>query len=197
MINAFCFRTRRAIFVLCVLAASGVATLQPSLAGPYADYATALATAPPAGSEYRPDLERKLFDMANAYRREKGKPPLTDSEEFRTAARAHAADMMLNGFVGHRASTGQSFESRMRALVGDVTRYPALGENAARETRDTPVDDAKADALFRQWLESSAHAKALRRLDYAFVSTGVIQRGNKIWAVQIFWSTPRQKGIFQ
>jgi hypothetical protein len=29
------------------------------------------------------------------------------------------------------------------------------------------------------------------------VSTGVIQRGDSIWAVQIFWSPPRQKGIFQ
>jgi hypothetical protein len=25
----------------------------------------------------------------------------------------------------------------------------------------------------------------------------VIQRGDSIWAVQIFWSPPRQKGIFQ
>jgi hypothetical protein len=26
--------------------------------------------------------------------------------------------------------------------------------------------------------------------DYEFVSTGVIQRGDELWAVQIFWSKP-------
>jgi hypothetical protein len=32
---------------------------------------------------------------------------------------------------------------------------------------------------------------------FRFVSTGVIQRENKIWAVQIFFGTPRKKGLFQ
>jgi hypothetical protein len=26
--------------------------------------------------------------------------------------------------------------------------------------------------------------------DYEYVSTGVIQRGEELWAVQIFWSKP-------
>ena len=33
--------------------------------------------------------------------------------------------------------------------------------------------------------------------DYRFVSTGVIQKGDNIWAVQIFFGTPRKKGLFQ
>ena len=32
---------------------------------------------------------------------------------------------------------------------------------------------------------------------FNFVSTGVIQRGDSIWAVQIFFATPREKGLFQ
>ena len=32
---------------------------------------------------------------------------------------------------------------------------------------------------------------------FAFVSTGVIERGGDIWAVQIFFATPRAKGLFQ
>ena len=167
------------------------------IAGPYLDYVNRLNASPPAGSMYRPDLEEQLVALANAFRAEEGKKPLTTDPAFHAAARAHAADMMINNFMGHRASTGQDFESRMSALVGDVTKYPTLGENAARDTQKTPVDAAKAKALFTQWVNSRPHRKALLSRDYRFVSTGVIQRGNKIWAVQIFFGTPRAKGILQ
>jgi uncharacterized protein YkwD len=85
----------------------------------------------------------------------------------------------------------------MRVFVDDITRFPAMAENAARDTQKTPVDGAKAGALFQQWVESRSHRKALRSREYQFVSTGVIQRGNAIWAVQIFFAAPREKGLFQ
>jgi uncharacterized protein YkwD len=90
-----------------------------------------------------------------------------------------------------------SFEGRMAAFAGDVTKYPSIGENAARDTQDTPVDAAKAQALFRQWVKSSSHRRNMVSRDFRFVSTGVIQRGNKIWADQIFFGAPRAKGLFQ
>jgi uncharacterized protein YkwD len=105
--------------------------------------------------------------------------------------------MMLHGFMGHTASTGHSFQGRMSAFVGDVTKYPSLGENAARDTQETPVDEAKLRALFQQWVESRSHRKNMVSRDYRFVSTGVIQKGDSIWAVQIFFGTPRKKGLFQ
>jgi uncharacterized protein YkwD len=166
-------------------------------AGPYRDYVNRLSANPPPGSVYRPDLEDRLVRLANAYRAAEGKEPLTPDPAFEAAARAHAADMMVHNFMGHTASTGQSFSSRMSALVGDVTKYPALGENAARDTQDTPVDAGKAAALFSQWVKSRPHRKNLVSRDYRFVSTGVIQKGNKIWAVQIFFGAPREKGLFQ
>lgn len=176
---------------------SSIAWSLPGRAGPYLDYATGLVSSPPAGSSYRPDLEALLADYANSYRGEKGRKPLTPDDTFQAAARAQAADMMLNNYVGHQASTGHGFESRMRAFAGDITRFPALAENAARDTQKTPVDAAKAKALFQQWVESSSHRRTLTSRAYNFVSTGVIQRGDKIWAVQIFWATPRAKGMLQ
>ena len=146
---------------------------------------------------FRPDLEAKLATLVNAYRVSEGKEPVAPDPAFEVAARAHAADMMLNGFMGHSASTGQSFQARMQAFAGDVTKYPSIGENAARDTQDTPVDEAKAEALFRQWVKSRTHRKVMVNRSFRHVSTGVIQRGNKIWAVQIFFGTPRQKGLFQ
>ncbi len=187
-------QTRRMLCLGLFAAAAGAA---PALAGPYLDYAQGLAAHPPKGSRYRPDLEAQLVDLLNAYRAEKGKALVAADAAFQDAARAHAADMMLNNFMGHSSSTGMSFQGRMAAFAGDVTKYPSIGENAARDTQDTPVDDAKASALFRQWVVSSPHRKNMVNRSFAFVSTGVIQKGDSIWAVQIFFATPRAKGIFQ
>lgn len=186
-------RTRR-LFCLGLL---GLAVgARPAVAGRYLDYAQALAAKPPKGSRYRPDLEGELVALLNAYRAEKGKAPVAADDALRDAARAHAADMMLNGFMGHSSSTGMSFQGRMAAFVGDVTKYPSIGENAARETSGGS-DDTKIRALFQQWVESAPHRKNLVNRSFAFVSTGVIERGDDIWAVQIFFATPRAKGIFQ
>ncbi|WP_421694030.1 CAP domain-containing protein [Aestuariivirga sp.] len=182
---------------LCLGLAALAAGPLPALAGPYLDYAKGLAAHPPKGSSYRPDLEAELVSLLNGYRAEQGKAPVAADPAFRDAARAHAADMMLNNFMGHSASTGQSFQGRMAAFAGDVTKYPSIGENAARDTQATPVDDAKARALFQQWVKSSSHRRNMISRSFQFVSTGVIQRGDKIWAVQIFFATPREKGLFQ
>lgn len=182
---------------LCLAAIAAFAGVRPALAGPYRDFAEGLAANPPEGSRYRPDLEAELASLASAYRVEEGKEPLTPGDDFVIPARGHAADMMINGFMGHSSSTGQSFQGRLAAFVGDVTKYPSIGENAARDTQNTPVDEAMAKALFQQWVNSRTHRKNLVNRSFRFVSTGVIQRGNKIWAVQIFYGTPRKKGIFQ
>lgn len=182
---------------LCLMGIGLVAGFRPAYAGGYRDFVEGLNANPPEGASFRPDLEAVLVALASTYRVEEGKEPITADDTFRAAARAHAADMMLNGFMGHNASTGQSFQGRMQALVGDVTKYPSIGENAARDTQDTPVDEAKARALFQQWVKSRTHRKVMVNRSFRLVSTGVIARGNSIWAVQIFFGTPRKKGLFQ
>lgn len=171
--------------------------LSSALAGPYRDYAERLNSTPPEGTMFRPDIEEQLVALANAYRAEEGKEPVSADPMLRELARAHAADMMLNNFVGHKASTGHEFSSRVTAYVGDASRFPSIGENAARDTQKTPVDARKVRALFAQWVKSRSHRKNLVNRSYRFVSTGVIQRGNSIWAVQVFFATPREKGLFQ
>jgi uncharacterized protein YkwD len=144
----------------------------------------------PAGTRIREDLEAEIAAQANAYRQSKGIDPLQPSPLLRDAARAQAVDMMLNNYVGHRASTGQEFDSRMRAFLGSpVMMMPRMAENAARDTQKGEADRAKARRLFQQWIDSRPHRKTLLNSGYEFVSTGVVQRGNKIWSVQIFWAT--------
>lgn len=173
------------------------AMAMPAAAGRYLDYARGLNASPPEGSRFRPDLEAELAALASAYRQDQGKEPVIADGMLEAAARAHAADMMLHGFMGHSASTGHSLQARISAFVGDASRFPSLGENAARDTGGGPADAAKARALFTQWVKSRTHRKVMVNRSFRYVSTGVIERGGKIWAVQIFFAEPRKKGLFQ
>jgi uncharacterized protein YkwD len=187
----------RRLCLVAVLAAVLVALPPSSRAGTYGEFAAGLLHNLPAGARFRPDLEAVMADLASRYRAGEGTAPREPSKVFRDAARAHAADMMLNGFIGHRASTGHNFDSRMRVFAGDITRFPAMAENAARASGKGSGDAAKARRLFQQWIGSTAHRRTLLKRDYQFVATGVVERDGQLWAVQIFWAKPRQKGMFQ
>jgi uncharacterized protein YkwD len=160
----------------------------PSMAASYVQVAKGLVGSLPAEARFRDDLEAQLLREANGFRGSKGIGALKGSARMQLAARAQAVDMMLNNFVGHRATTGQDFESRMRSFVGDPMTMPRMAENAARETQKGEANASKASRLFQQWIKSRPHRKTLVNATYTHVSTGVVQRGNKIWAVQIFWS---------
>ena len=110
-------------------------------------------------------------------------------EAFRMVQRGEA-DLMFAGGSGHTSRQGHSFDQRFAAYAEATLLYRARGENAASERQKGPVDEAKAKALFQLWLESGGHRRNLMKRDYEFVSTGVIQRGDELWAVQIFWSKP-------
>jgi uncharacterized protein YkwD len=78
----------------------------------------------------------------------------------------------------------------MRAFLtlGNPFSMPQMAENAARDTQKGEANATKARNLFQQWVGSRPHRKTLLNSAYKFVSTGVVQRGNKIWAVQIFFA---------
>ena len=102
----------------------------------------------PADSRLREDLEAVIASQANAYRQSKGVRALQASPLLRDAARAQAVDMMLNGYVGHRASSGHEFDSRMRVFLGSPMWLPQMAENAARDTQKGEADAAKAGVCF-------------------------------------------------
>ena len=169
-----------------------------ALAGPwrgeaqagYREDAENLVARPPAGIVIRSDLESTIDGLANEARTSRGRKRLTSSAQFKTAARAQAIDMALGDFVGHRSRKGQNFSIRFAAFAGDADRYPARGENAARDRARIPADDTKARRLFQQWLDSGGHRRNLLAPSYAMVSSGVIQKGEHVYAIQIFWAEP-------
>lgn len=154
----------------------------------YVQFAQGLVSSLPDDSQFREDLEKQLVAEANRFRGGKRVKPLAASRQLQMAARAHAVDMMLNNFVGHRSSHGQQFDARMSAFMGGPLMLPKMAENAARDTQKGEADAGKASRLFQQWVDSAPHRKALLNNGYRFVSTGVVQRGNKIYAVQIFFN---------
>lgn len=181
---AFC------VVLLLLMSGAGPWSGAALAAGNYAQYARSVLAGLPGNSQPRPDLEAYLDGLASSYRQSNGRKGLIASDMMREAARAQAADMMFAGKSRHTSRQGHSFDQRFSAYVEADLLYKARGENAASDRKKGPADEAKAKVLFGLWLDSSGHRRNLMKRDYDFVSTGVIQRGDELWAVQIFWSKP-------
>ena len=169
------------VLLICALV---VLTLPAEARETYRQLMSRMAT---AGLEVeRPDLESQLFRLANQYRKTKGLRQLVRNQPLHDASLAHAMDMMQNNFMGHVASSGHDFDSRMRALRDGAMNLPSMGENAARLSHADLGDPQAAQKIFQQWVDSPPHRHALASRDYVSVATAVVAQGDKIYADQIF-----------
>ena len=153
----------------------------------YRAYAEQLIQNPPQSVVIRPDLETLLDSLAKSARLSKNRKAVVSSPEFKMLARAQAIDMVLGDYVGHRSLKGYSFHARFAAFASESEFYPARGENAARERSGGTPGEAKARRLFDQWLRSSGHRRNLLSPSFDYVSSGVVQKGDHLYAVQVFW----------
>lgn len=151
----------------------------------YQDYAFRLIRNLPKGAKFRPDLESYLNGLAARTRKNRDRTPVAAHTLLHPAARAQAVEMLRGSFVGHQSESGYRFAARFEAFAGED--HGRHGENAARDRQRGEVDRAKARALFQQWLDSTGHRRNLLQRDYRYVSTGVVQKGHHLYAVQIFW----------
>ena len=99
--------------------------------------------------------------------------------------------------MGHTASTGHGFESRMRAILGKSMFLPAMAENAARDRRKGKGNLEKAQGLMAQWIKSPGHRKNLGNMSYMTVAIGAVRRGDEVYAVQIFVGPETKTNLFQ
>jgi uncharacterized protein YkwD len=169
-------------FLVAVAALAGSGSAQ---AEQYAALLSRLLAQGQAQNMFQPTVEARLQALLNAYRVAHGKPPLADDAALKSAARGHAADMALHNFMGHTASSGHDFDSRMHALRPGVMVLPAMGENAAMRPAGGAAD-ALAQQLFQAWLNSPPHLHTLMSRDYLRVATGVAVFGGKAYADEIF-----------
>ena len=168
-----------------------LASACPALAETYVQFAGRMMSA----GQFQADIEKALFFKVNAYRSAQGRQQLAPDATLQFAARAHAKDMAMHGFMGHVASTGQDFESRMRAFKGGgMIVLPSMGENAADV--NPSVADA-AEGLFQAWLHSEEHRRNMVSRDYIRSGIGVTVAANgKTYADQIFSGGLVKSNIF-
>ncbi|MGI9371707.1 MAG: CAP domain-containing protein [Hyphomicrobiales bacterium] len=179
-----------AVILICI----GLISSHETQAGEgYKHYvAKILSNLPAHNAKIRPDLEAYLDALASSARKRAGRAPLTSSAKLKGAARGQAADMALGNFVGHHSKSGYRFKKRFSTYAG--SEFAGLhGENAARQRRGGAPNKAKAAKLFQQWMNSTRHRRNMMNRAYAYVSTGVIQKGNHLYAVQVFWEKASKK----
>ena len=75
-----------------------------------------------------PGAEARLLAMVNRERRIRGLSPLISDHSLRLAARRHAQDMALRGYVGHDSLSGQTIRDRLAGFLRPGSR---IGENVA------------------------------------------------------------------
>ena len=161
----------------------------------YVHLANRLNELPPNGVTFSPSLEVGLLKAVNAYRRSQGVNALQPADgPLHRAARAQAMDLLGQGRVGHTASNGFGFESRMRAIHNGQL-LPVMAENAVRSTRNGLSDPEIVGYLMHQWRNSPPHRKAMLSRDFVSVATGVARRGHVVYAVQVFSGSPVKTNI--
>ena len=119
---------------------------------------------PPAAPIAEPGLsarEAALRDAVNSERRRNGLAPLPVGEAVERATRAHTADMIKFGYLGHDWHNGTAFSTWVSRYFGCTA-----GEIIAwRSPQETPA------GAIQQWLNSPGHRAAL--LSSGWTSMGV------------------------
>jgi uncharacterized protein YkwD len=115
----------------------------------------------------------KLMGLINDYRKANGKPALTGEQKAMSKAQAWAQHMANTGVVEHTGG-GSALDT------SGLPRFCALAENVAGGT--------STQADFDAWTRSTVHRTNMLG-NYNRVGTGVVRKGDKVYAVAIFYRT--------
>ena len=117
--------------------------------------------------------QTKMVNYINSSRRHVGKPAMKATETASAKAQRWAEHMAATGVVEH--SGGGS-----RMSTAGLPTWCAAAENVAKA-----LSTANAHDL---WMKSASH-KANILGNYNRVGTGVVRKGNYVYAVQVFYRT--------
>lgn len=162
---------------LLVLSERVDAVLKPVL-GPLAQASVNLLTVRPESGttldlrftvhdgERDPDAERRMLDLVNAERRERGLTELAWSDDLAEVALAHSRDMFARGYFSHVDPDGRDAQDRVdRAGV----RYGVMGENLALAP--------DLGTAHRGLMDSPGHRANILHADFRRLGVGVIDGG--------------------
>ena len=127
-------------------------------------------------SDYDPQSERVLLDLANQARRQIGAPPLTLDSGMSRAARAHAEAMLAARQLSHQLAGEPSLPQRLAAETH--AQLDQEGENVAL--------DFDAEKGHQHLMLSPPHRANLLNPAYNVVGLGVVRSGDRLYIVQDF-----------
>jgi uncharacterized protein YkwD len=108
------------------------------------------------------DDEKRIFDLQNQERADRGLPRLCVHPKLQKIARSHSKDMVERDYFSHKTKgSGRTPEQRAKR-AGYNYRY--FGENIGYD--DTPGD------MFRAWMNSSLHRENILNRRFREVGVG-------------------------
>jgi uncharacterized protein YkwD len=113
---------------------------------------------------YQASSEQQVLVLLNQIRTQNGLAPLSLSAPLRTAARAHSADMLQNGYFGHD-SPNRPWSARVLSYL----KSSLIGENIAWGQGS----DGSAVGIVRQWMHSPAHRHTILTAGFHQVGLGL------------------------
>jgi uncharacterized protein YkwD len=160
-----------------VLAASSIDSDRTQKPAQRATLKPAAATAPDIPfSDYDPDTEQQLLDLANQARSQASLPPLTLDAGMNRAARIHAKAMLAAGQLSHQFNDEPSLPKRLAAMTR--TQLDQEGENVAL--------DFNAAEANQHFMLSPPHRANLLNPAFNVIGLGVVRNGDQLYIVQDF-----------
>lgn len=132
------------------------------------------------------ELEAKLHEAVNAFRRAQNLVPLERRESLDAVARAHSRDMIRRGYFSHDAPEGGSWVDRMREA--GIEGFSLAGENLGQTSRAPPTRE-----IVRGWKRSPAHRKNLTARPVNATGIGIARAPDgTLFYTQLYVSFPRE-----
>ena len=125
-------------------------------------------------------MQGQLGQFAAADRSDAGKASLTNLATLNEAARIHAYDMAVRGYVAHEDMEGRSHLDRVR-LLDRTHLVGAFGANMAI------VDDsATPEEAYRALMADPANKANLKRGEFDHTGVAAVRANGRIYLVQLF-----------
>ena len=126
-------------------------------------------------------LERRVFELINRRRAEKGLSPLVWSERAAQAARIHSRNMAAFNFFSHMGTDGKMVDDRANSV--GLRNWRLIGENIAFNSGYSNP----AERVVERWMLSTSHRENLLGRSWSDSGVGVIiASSGRYYFTQVF-----------
>lgn len=127
------------------------------------------------GIESIPEMEKRVFELANQERAKAGAPALKWNNNLALAARLHSNEMARRNQLSHEFSDEAELGAR---LAQQGTRFDADAENVGYA--------GSAEELHSGWMNSPPHRANMLNPKYDDMGVGIARVGDRLYGTQDF-----------